>query len=98
MAGGKISDWKASDWTRSQYTPSIAVVHYLSWNSEGDRFDDRRANLVCSHDLTVTDIDCALGEEAHTALRITALVLRKEVQLIIFVFIVTNVAITTATD
>lgn len=55
---------------------------------------EERSVRVGSCDLVVCDVKYALGEETHATLRVTGLVLIQSEDIIIFVLVVLNVAIT----
>ena len=67
---------------------------YLAGNDEGNSFDSRSSNFVCTCNFTVRDIEGSSRKEAHSTLRVRRLVLRQREQVVVLPFEVSNVAIT----
>lgn len=67
---------------------------YLAWYDETDWLDGRSMNFVRPCDLTLCNVECSPGQEAHAPLRIRGFVLRQGVQRIGFILIVPDVTIT----
>ena len=67
---------------------------YLTGNDEGNSFDSRSSNFVCTCNFTVRDIEGSSRKEAHSTLRVRRLVLRQREQVVVLPFEVSNVAIT----
>ena len=68
-------------------------MDYLARDDEGDGLDARACNLVRARDLALVRVECATGEEAHAALRVGGLVLRKGEQVVVLVFVVAHIAV-----
>lgn len=66
---------------------------YLSRNDESDRFDGRRVKFISTGNFALGYVERATRQEAHSTLRIRRLVLGKGEQIIVLIFIVTNIAI-----
>ena len=67
---------------------------YLAGNDEGNGFDSRSSNFVCTCNFTVRDVEGSSRKEAHSTLRVRRLVLRQREQVVVLPFEVSNVAIT----
>ena len=49
---------------------------YLTGNDEGNSFDSRSSNFVCTCNFTVRDVEGSSRKEAHSTLGVRRLVLR----------------------
>lgn len=90
-----MSDWKESDCARrwSVWTWAGGQGAYLAGDDERDGLDRGPGHLVRTCDFALGNVECAARQEAHPALRVGRLVLRKAIQLVILVLVVPDITI-----
>lgn len=62
------------------------VYVHLAGNDERDGVDRLPIDFVCAGDLAVRNAQVAAGQEAHTALRVSRLMVGERVEIVVLIF------------